>query len=249
MEPDAGYYPNFSDGAVHSTNYADHRQIPAYLLTIHSLKPNKQRVLGAYSLFLGILTIVGKNKYSLVSAINTDRFARVDPVPIAWDYDEPAPIVEFLGNEYEIVTNEVLGIDQIVWTDIPKTYMVEMSVRSTSLDPPSRPESYYIPGVWSDVIDRLTLQGIDIEVLDEDETVDVVRYRFNDFKISDSNREGRATASVTPSPEKHTMTYKKGDAKINADQLLVILAVSLVDPLGESSFFYWGFFNSKFTKS
>lgn len=51
MDPTAGYYPYFSDGAAYSTNYADHRHIPAYLLEIHAPKPFKQRVLGF--LFVG----------------------------------------------------------------------------------------------------------------------------------------------------------------------------------------------------
>merc|ERR1712217_286342 len=69
MDPTKGYYPYFSDGAAYSGNYADHRQIPAYLLEIFSLKPNKQRVLGAYAFLFGLLTIVGEKAESLREAI------------------------------------------------------------------------------------------------------------------------------------------------------------------------------------
>ncbi|KAG7364496.1 peptidase M14 carboxypeptidase family protein [Nitzschia inconspicua] len=113
MDPTAGYYPYFSDGATYSNNYADHRQIPAYLLEMHSLKSNKQRVLGAYAYLYGILKVVSEKSDSLRTAINADRAARVDPVPIAWDYDSPAPMVEWPIFEYEVVTNPVLGIQQM----------------------------------------------------------------------------------------------------------------------------------------
>ena len=114
MDPTACYYPYFTDGAAYSTNYADHRQIPSYLLEIHAPKPFKQRVLGAYS---------------WVAGIDSDRSARISPVPIAWDYLDPAPIVDFDIYNYSVVKNEVLGIDQIIYTDEPVTIQVEQSER------------------------------------------------------------------------------------------------------------------------
>lgn len=95
FDPTAGSYPYYSDGPDYSGNYADHRQIPAYLLEIQSLKPNKQRVLGAYNFLHGILQIIVEKADSLQEAIDADVAARVDPVPIAWDYDDPAPTMEW----------------------------------------------------------------------------------------------------------------------------------------------------------
>lgn len=77
LDPTAGYYPYFSDGPTFSANYADHRQIPAYLLEIHSLKPNKQRVLGAYAFLYGVTHVVQAKVESLRMAIAKDRAARI----------------------------------------------------------------------------------------------------------------------------------------------------------------------------
>ena len=129
MDPTAGYYPYFSDGAAYSTNYADHRHIPSYLLEIHAPKPFKQRVLGAYSWVSGILKIVGQKAESLREAISSDRSARISPVPIAWDYVDPAPIVDFDVYNWSVVDNEILGIRQIIYTDEPLTIQVEQSER------------------------------------------------------------------------------------------------------------------------
>lgn len=129
MDPTAGYYPYFTDGPAYSTNYADHRHIPAYLLEIHAPKPFKQRVLGAYSWIGGILKIVGEKADSLREAIDTDRNSRISPVPIAWDYVTPAPIVDFDIYNYSIKKNDILGIDQIIYTDEPITIQVEQSDR------------------------------------------------------------------------------------------------------------------------
>jgi hypothetical protein len=245
MSPEAGYYPYFSDGAAYSSNYADHRHIPAYLLELHSLKPYRQRVLGAYAFFAGLMGIVGDKASSLRAAIEADRTARIDPVPIAWDYDTPAPQVDFASFAYEIVKNQAIGIDQIVWSSDPVTLTVEQSVRSTALNPVARPSAYYVPAVWTDVIERLRAHGIELEVLDTGRTVEVERYRMTDFTIDNPNREGRATAKATPVAEKHTMNYRAGDVRVATDQPLGNLAVALLEPTGESSFFYWGFFNTQ----
>ena len=247
MAPEKGYYPYFSDGAAYSSNYADHRQIPAYLLEIHALKPYRQRVLGAYAFFLGVIEVVAEKAESLRAAIAADRAARIDPVPVAWGYDDPAPRVDFQSFAYEIRRSEALGIDQIVWSADPVTLEVEQSVRSTPDDPVPRPRAYYLPAVWSEVIERLTAHGIEMEVLEAERSVEVERYRMTAFKIDDPNREGRATASATPVAERHRVVYRPGDVRVPTDQPLGTLAVALLEPSGESSFFYWGFFNAQMT--
>lgn len=238
MNPENGFYPYFTDGAAYSTNYADHRQIPAYLLEIHALKPNRQRVYGAYAFFVGVMDVVGTKASSLRKAIDADKAARINPVPIAWDYDPNPPNMTFLGNEYTKVINDVLGgVEQMIWTDKPKNYTIEMSIRSTPLNPPTRPVGYVIPAYWTDVIEIVQAHGIETKTFREDQpNVDVIRYRFNVFEIGNPNREGRATASGTPSPERHSnTTYHPGDVYVSTDQPLGTLAVALLEPTGESN--------------
>ncbi|KAL3914139.1 MAG: hypothetical protein SGARI_000283 [Bacillariaceae sp.] len=225
---------------------ADHRHIPAYLLEIHSLKPNKQRVLGAYAFLYGLLTIVGEKKDSLKTAMAADKAARVDPVPIAWDYDDPPPMVEWPIFNYSIVTNPILGIDQIIWTDEPLTITVEQSTRSTPLNPPTRPFAYIIPAQWTEVIERLALHGIELEVLTESADLTVTQYRVEDATVS-RLREGRAETTGTNVPEDREVTYAVNDIVVRMDQPLGTLAVALMEPVGESSFFLWGFWNSVLT--
>jgi hypothetical protein len=246
MDPTAGFYPYYSDGAAYSNNYADHRQIPAYLLEIHAPKPFKQRVLGAYAFIYGVTKVVSEKADSLRAAIAADREARVDPVPIAWDYDIPAPTVDFDMYNYSIVANPTLGINQIIYAQDPITIQVERSDRSTPSNPPKRPYAYILPAIWSDVIERLAIHGFRMEVFTQETTLEVTNYRIEDFSSSEI-AEGRAIASGTPVPENCTRTYKKNDVFIRTNHPLGTLLVALMEPTGESSFFYWGFFNSKFT--
>lgn len=112
------------------------------------------------------------------------------------------------------------------------------------LDPPERPYAYVVPAVWSEVVKRLALHGIEMEMFTEDTTLEVTNYRIEDFEAG-GNKEGRTPSSGTPIPEVCTRTYRKNDVFIRTDQPLGTLAVALLEPTGESSFFYWGFFNAK----
>lgn len=137
-----------------------------------------------------------KVPHSLLSLFTS----HADPVPIAWDYDSPTPIVDWPIFEYEVVTNSVLGIPQIIWTDEPMTIQVPVDVRSTPFNPPKRPYAYFVPAEWTEAIDKLAIHGIEMEVLTKEMTLEVVSYRMDDYS-NGSGRENRLTAFGTPVPE------------------------------------------------
>ena len=92
-------------------------------------------------------------------------------------------MVEWPISEYEIVTNPVLGIEQMVWSNTPKTITVEQSTRSTPLNPVKRPFAYIIPAVWKSAIDVLAYHGIKLESLTEETALDVTNYRTEGASI------------------------------------------------------------------
>lgn len=103
-----------------------------------------------------------------------------------------------------------------------------------------------VPAVWSDVVERLNLHGIDMQVFTEEVELEVKHYRVEDFEAS-RLREGHAFVNGgTPVPETCMRTYKKNDILITTDQPLGTLAVALLHPTGEGSLYNWGFFNAAF---
>jgi hypothetical protein len=71
-----------------------------------------------------------------------------------------------------------------------------------------------------------------------------MRYRVTDVEIANPNWEGRAIPSGTFVLETHRVTYRSGDVRVPTDQPLGTLAVTLLEPEGEASFFAAGFFNT-----
>ena len=165
---------------------------------------------------------------------------------MTWDYAIPRQVVDWPIYEYSVTRDNALGIRQIVWTDTPLTIQVEEWVRSLPFQPITRPYAYIVPSGWTNVIDNLALRGVEMEAIAEAVTLEVTNYRIDDFEVRGTNFEGRATASGSPIAEVSNRTYMPGDVIIYTDQPLGTLAVALLEPLGEGSFFYWGFFNSHF---
>merc|ERR1712113_676452 len=99
----------------------------------------------------------------------------------------------------------------------------------------------------TDVIEVLGVHSVAMERLTDEVTLeDVSQYRIEDATVK-RLREGRPEMTGTPVLEQRTRTYIPNDIVIKTDQPLGTLAVALLEPSGESSFFLWGFFASRFT--
>lgn len=62
------------------------------------------------------MKVISNKKGSLRDAIVANCTARVDHVPISWDFGSPAlSQVEWPISEYEIAKNEILAIGQMNW--------------------------------------------------------------------------------------------------------------------------------------
>merc|ERR1712054_743253 len=116
----------------------------------------------------------------------------------------------------------------------------EQSTRSTPLNPPKRPYAYIIPAQWTEVIEVLGVHSVAMERLTDEVTLeDVSQYRIEDATVK-RLREGRPEMTGTPVLEQRTRTYIPNDIVIKTDQPLGTLAVALLEPSGESSFFFVG---------
>jgi murein tripeptide amidase MpaA len=228
--------PRFSHG------YGDLRHLPSILVENHSLKPYDQRVLGTYVLLQGMLEGLGKG--GLRTAIEADRKLRPAEVPFAWKAaaDAPPETMDFLAIRYRREPSAVSGGQKVSWLGEPVTWKMPL-VRPNVVDRSiSRPAAYWIPPQWSEVIERLALHGIRMERLAAPMTLAVSEYRITEPKLATDVFEGHVLVTGKPVLEKHRETFPAGSVRIPTDQPLGDLAVLLLEPASEDSFFQWGFF-------
>ncbi|WP_373290761.1 M14 family metallopeptidase [Shewanella gelidii] len=236
--------PRFSNG------YGDARHLPTILIENHSLKPFRQRVLATYVMLESTLELMGTQATTLKSAITQDSYRYPKTITVKWGEEQQSLGRDFKGIDYSLEHSPISGNKIIRWNGKPKSY-INLPVHSNTkpLKQVSRPEAYYIPAQWQQVIERLDIHGIRMQVLQQSTKVSLSQYRIDDFEFQSKDYEGRQRVSVNTNLHTMTTTLPAGTVKINTKQPLGDLAIMLLEPESRDSLLQWGFFNPIFTRT
>ncbi|WP_228853457.1 M14 family metallopeptidase [Aegicerativicinus sediminis] len=258
-----GFGPRFS----HS--YGNLRHLATILVENHSLKPYRQRVLGTYVLLENTLKLLSKEGNNLRNATELDKNLRQSSLPTSYlipqmkkraDFDSakdlntastitPPDSLLFLGISSKLTTSAVTNSDYIEWLAKPETKTIANFKATEPSDFISRPKGYYIPASYSEVIERLKIHGIQMEIITEPKELEVEMYRIEDAEFGKTPYEGHMTVSGKPVTIKKKQLFPQGSAYISTDQPLGDLAVHLLEPSVSDSFFSWGFFLNIFQRT
>ncbi|WP_371373966.1 M14 family metallopeptidase [Thalassotalea aquiviva] len=238
-------------GVRFSNGWGDTRHLPTILVENHSLKPYKQRVLATYVFLQSAIELLAQQHTSLIQATEKDQAQRPKKQTLAWDLDFETPEkADFLGIDYQVKTDPITGIEYVDWTgkdrlykDLP-TYWARKPAIVVDV-----PKAYYVPIEHQQVIERLSIHGIEISQVASLPTNDLFELSAKNSTFASAPFEGHLTVKATftennAKPKAHT-TY----VKVSTDQPLGRLAVALLDPRGPDSFFSWGFFNQMFQRT
>jgi hypothetical protein len=188
-----------------SNGYGDARHMASILLENHSLKPYDQRVLGTYVFLEQILRTVAQHSGALQEASAVSRaHPSKKPIPFAWRVPENAPKEEreILGIESRKTLSPITGDVRTQWLGRPVTIRAPVETASEVTASVMRPEAYWVPPAWQEVIALLDLHGIDYERTTEPKEVEVTMYRLSDPKYDTPQFEGHVRVTATITPEK-----------------------------------------------
>jgi murein tripeptide amidase MpaA len=248
------YDEDMSKGVVSATDrpryshgYGDLRHLPTILVENHSLKPYRQRVLGTYLLIEASLKLIGTQARELRQAVSADEKARPGVLPINPRPEKGARSkTDYLGVAHEEFVSPATGASEVRWLGTPKEYS---SVPVTLKQPEKqlrRPKGYWIPASKPDVIARLRLHGIQMEMLAAPRTINLEMYRLVSPQPQTNSGthpfEGRHTLRADVKPETRNETFRAGSVRVPADQPLGDLAMALLEPECSDSLLAWGFF-------
>jgi hypothetical protein len=234
---------DFTAGPRFSNSYGDVRHLPTVLVENHSLKPYKQRVLGTYVLLESVMRLLAKETKKLREAVTADGDRRLQDIPLTWRVPQrPPEMIDLLAVESRVLPSNITGGDFVQWTGKPVTIKVPYLRMNEPVLTARRPQAYWIPPAWSDVIERLAMHGIQMEKISAPREVNVDMYRIQEAKLGNQPFEGHAMVSGKPLAEKMTRRFLAGSVRISTDQPLGDLAVLLLEPNSPDSFFQWGFF-------
>jgi hypothetical protein len=240
----------FESSPRFSTGYGDARHLPTVLVENHSLKPFRQRVLGTYVLLQSALEILGEHGQELRSAVAADRARRPAQVPLTWRLPQaPEEQIELHGIEQRVAPSPVSGTLRVQWTGVPRTYRLPYLRPGAPEVVVERPHAYLVPPSWGDVIERLELHGIALQVLPEAVEIEVEMYRLVDPKLAPAPFEGRVPVTAATTVERRRERFPAGTVRVSTDQPLGDLAVVLLEPASPDSFFWWGFFHEVLSRT
>lgn len=236
---DGGLGERFSNG------WGSAAHVPTILIENHSLKPHQQRVLGTYVFLEAAMRLLADHGEDLRVAVTRDRALR--PSEILANFaptEEPVATREFLGIRYETFESAASGRSEIRWLGQPdpEPWMMPFYGSRPTLTL-ARPEAYWVPSYRADVIERLRLHGVRMEVLDAPRTVPVQMLRLENPRVSGRTSEGHVPITVeTVTPEPRDWTFPAGSVRVPTDQPLGDLVVLALEPQSSESFFAWGMF-------
>ena len=260
--------PRFSDA------YGDLRHTASVLVENHSLKPYKQRVLGTFILLESTLKILATEGNTLKESTKSDRNKREAKLPMKFKIPQvqtyvsfengsdakmnekvsPPDSLHFLAIESKIVKSKVTNTDYVEWTGKPVTMTIVNYKGTEPIDYVVRPKGYYVPVWCTEVIKRLKIHGIQMEILKEPTAVTVEMYRIKDAKFQNESGkvlpfEGHMQVFGTAVPETRKEIFPAGSVYISTDQYLGDLTMLLLEPKSADSFLSWGFFDEIFQRT
>ncbi|MDI1365153.1 MAG: carboxypeptidase, partial [bacterium] len=235
-----------SDGGLgerYSNGWGAAAHVPTILIENHSLKPHAQRVLGTYVFIETALKLLAEKGGDLRQAIIADRALRPTEIPTNFVADEKSTTTRtFKGILYETYDSLASGRAEIRWLGQPdpKPWALPFYGSHPSLIL-TRPAAYWVPRYRSDLIERLKLHGVQMEMLSAPKTVSVQMLRLDEPKIATRANEGHVQISVDKvTPETRDWTFPAGSVRVPTDQPLGDVAVLLLEPQSSESFFAWG---------
>ena len=237
-----------------SNVYASELNRPGLLLETHMLKPYPERVESTYRIILNTIRILNRQS-SLHNVIaKADQFTaspafRKEPFPLRFRNTSDSVMVDFLGVQYEKKVSSLTGGNWFIYDpDSPETYTVAWFNQNEVTYSVQLPDAYIVPVEYSDIIERLSLHGIEMHILDQDLDLKSESYRFSDVELSSRSREGRQTASFQTETIEESRLWHKGSVIIPMDQPKARIIAHALEPMAPGSFAYWGFFNAVFER-
>ncbi|GAB4187584.1 MAG: M14 family metallopeptidase [Wenzhouxiangellaceae bacterium] len=231
----------------YSNGWGDARHMATILVENHSLKPYRQRVLGTYVMLRSALQVAGAERESLRQATLQDRFAARDQVPLGFAAGDQNGSIRFQGIRSRSELSAISGGLVTRWLGENDEREIPLVVMDKATVSVKRPRFYYLPAAWYPLANRLRDQGILVDELSGEATLEVQRYRLPEARLDADNTpfEGRARyQSGEPQSETVSIHFQAGDFRIDTRQSLGTLAVLLLEPQSPDSLFQWGYLSS-----
>jgi hypothetical protein len=250
--PDHGI-AEFLETARFSTGYAALHHTIGFMPETHMLKPFKDRYESMRALVETALDVTVKHAaqiQQLRRAAKDNGRTRAE-WPIHWVMDEAnTSTFRFKGYEAKYKPS-VLGDYSRLYYDRSSAWERDIAYynRFRADVTVAAPKAYIIAQAWREAIERLELNGVQLERVTADRMQDVAYYHIASVSSRPNAYEGHMFHDdVQLEKRRGTVQLRSGDVVVGLDQDKARYVVETLEPLAHDSFFRWGFFNSVLEK-
>jgi hypothetical protein len=234
----------------YSNGWGDLKSLPTILVENHSLKPYKQRVLGTYVFLDGAINALSEHSHELSNAVKKEQEFVPKQLIVKRGYAKKPNIIEFKGIAYSSSVSALSGQNEVKYlgekldyTDLPIYWQKEV------LHTIDVPKSFFIPPVYSEIIEKLKLHGVSVNKLKGANTQPLRIAKVKDHLFDKAPFEGRFRVSARFDYIPAINVDLDGWYQVNTQQKAGELAVHLLHPEAPDSFFAWGEFNTIFQRT
>lgn len=245
--PDKGWTA-FYDPPRYSSGYASLFQTMAFVPETHMLKPFKDRVQSTYALMQTFIENAAQYAPDIKTARKQSReqVQQQTTMALGWKPDTTQyDLVSFKGYAAAYKASAVTG-QQRLYYDHTKPYEQQVMFRNTFIPTVSveKPAAYIIPQGWHPVLTRLRINGVVMQQLQQDTTINVSYYTINSVKSMARPYENHhVNYDINLSARTAEIRFLKGDYIIYTGQAADRYIVETLEPLADDSFFKWNFFD------
>jgi hypothetical protein len=246
--PEKGWLA-FYDPPRYSSGYAALFQTIGFVPETHMLKPFIDRVKATYAFMQTVIeessgkaALLKMNRKASIKAVHKQT-----SFPLSWRVDSTkTETVHFKGYSQGMKNSAVTGMQRMFY-DRSKPYEKDIKFFNTFYGEKiiTAPKAYIIPQGWHAVIDILKLNGVVMQRLKADSSINVEAYRIEDYKSAARPYEKHhRNTDVVTSKNIQTIKFLKGDYVITLNQRANRYLVEMLEPTGDDSFFSWNYFDA-----
>ena len=237
-----------------SQGYTALRNCPGLLIETHMLKPYRQRVEATYECLKTSMEVLAAQSSALNRLVGeADRFVsseafRREPFPLKFETRmDDSTMVDFLGVSYSSVKSDLSGGEWFTYGKTPETMRLPFFSDARPVSTVELPYAYIIPPQWESVIERLRVHGVRMLTLRHDTVLKVRADRFRNPAWQQLPYEGRHPMTHIEFDETEELqSFPAGSAVVRVMQPAGRIIPHILEPDGNGSYLYWGFFDAIF---
>lgn len=247
--PDTGLV-GFLESPRYSSGYTTLFNTLGFITETHMLKPFPLRVQATYTFLESMLKLISRESDKIVDTRKKAWEAIISQTtfPLTWDLDTTlVTTVPFRGFASNHKPSEVSNLPRLFY-DRQKPFVKDIRYYNSFKAGVTikKPKAYIIPQAWGEVLERLTLNRVQMKQVKKDTTIQQAEvYYITDYKTTTKPYEGHYLHSgVQVRIEKQNLTFNQGDYIIYTDQLANRYVIETLEPQATDSYFNWGFFDA-----